>query len=187
MHRESGVPDAPAKVQGKLSAPVVVIGKKADVQFFRQLHVGSIEIRGKMIGRNCRAKRSSRFAALDHSTATSSRARSTWKKAARFSGQLAIGQKSWEQAELLAEVESTKPLSNRESAPAASASFRFAGDFLDLRAAMARTAPAQSLRAAGRLCPPAAFDRQGPSSSPAVCWRDTTTRRSALISISSLS
>jgi cytoskeletal protein CcmA (bactofilin family) len=41
---------APAKVQGKLSAPLVVIGKKAVVQFFRQLHVGSIEIRGKMIG-----------------------------------------------------------------------------------------------------------------------------------------
>ncbi len=41
---------APAKVQGKLTAPEVLIGKKANVQFFRQLHVGAIEIRGNMSG-----------------------------------------------------------------------------------------------------------------------------------------
>ena len=41
---------APAKVQRKDDAPVVLIGKKADVQFFRQLQVGSIEDSGKMSG-----------------------------------------------------------------------------------------------------------------------------------------
>jgi len=99
---------APAKVQGKLSAPVVVIGKKAVVQFFRQLHVGSIEIRGKMIGevvaQTVVTIRSTGL--LDGNVVARS---INVEKGGTFSGQLAIGGKSWEQAELLAEVESANP------------------------------------------------------------------------------
>jgi cytoskeletal protein CcmA (bactofilin family)/DNA-directed RNA polymerase subunit RPC12/RpoP len=99
---------APAKVQGKLRAGVVVIGKKADVQFFRQLHVGSIEIRGRMTGEIVAETvvtiRST--GSLDGNVVARS---INVEKGGRFSGQLAIGQKSWEQAELLAGVESTKP------------------------------------------------------------------------------
>jgi cytoskeletal protein CcmA (bactofilin family)/DNA-directed RNA polymerase subunit RPC12/RpoP len=99
---------APAKVQGKLSAPLVVIGKKADVQFFRQLHVGSIEIRGKMSGevvaQTVVTIRST--GSLDGNVVARS---INVEKGGTFSGQLAIGQKTWEQAELLGDVESTKP------------------------------------------------------------------------------
>ena len=99
---------APAKVQGKLSAPLVVISKKADVQFFRQLQVGSIEIRGKMSGeivaQTVVTIRST--GSLDGNVVARS---INVEKGGTFSGQLVIGQKKWEQAELLADVESIKP------------------------------------------------------------------------------
>jgi cytoskeletal protein CcmA (bactofilin family)/ribosomal protein S27E len=99
---------APAKVQGKLTAPLVVIGKKADVQFFRQLQVGSIEIRGRMSGEivaetvvTIRGTGS-----LDGNVVARS---INVEKGGTFSGQLVIGQKKWEQAELLPVVEGTTP------------------------------------------------------------------------------
>jgi len=99
---------APTKVQGKLSAPLVIIGKKADVQFFRQLDVGSIEIRGKMTGEVVAQTdvtiRST--GSLDGNVVARS---INVEKGGTFSGQLVIGQKTYEQAELLADVESTKP------------------------------------------------------------------------------
>ncbi len=100
---------APAKLQGKLSAPEVLIGKKADVQFFRQLQVGSIEIRGKMSGEIVAETvvtiRST--GSLDGNVVA--RAINV-EKGGTFSGQLIIGQKTWEQAELISGVEeSTKP------------------------------------------------------------------------------
>jgi len=105
---------APAKVQGKVSARLVVIGKKADVQFFRQLHVGSIEIRGKMTGEVVAQTdvtiRST--GSLDGNVVARS---INVEKGGTFSGQLVIGQKTWEQAELLGDVESTKPAAASES------------------------------------------------------------------------
>ena len=99
---------APGKVQGKLTAPLVVIGKKADVQFFRQLQVGSIEIRGKMSGEIVAETvvtiRST--GSLDGNVVARS---INVEKGGTFSGQLVIGQKTWEQAELLPVVEGTKP------------------------------------------------------------------------------
>jgi len=99
---------APVKVQGKVSAPLVIIGKKADVQFFRQLQVGSIEIRGKMIGeivaQTVVTIRST--GSLDGNVAARS---INVEKGGTFSGQLAIGQKKYEQAELLSGGESTNP------------------------------------------------------------------------------
>ena len=99
---------APAKVQGKLSAPLVIIGKKADVQFFRQLQVGSIEIRGRMTGEILAETvvtiRST--GSLDGNVVA--RAINV-EKGGTFSGQLVIGQKSYEQAELLSDFGIPKP------------------------------------------------------------------------------
>ena len=84
---------APAKVQGKLIAPLVLIGKKADVQFFRQLQVGSIEIRGRMTGEIVAETvvtiRST--GSLDGNVVARS---INVEKGGTFSGQLVIGQKT---------------------------------------------------------------------------------------------
>jgi len=98
------VAPAPAKPVPSL----VIIGKKADVQFFRQLQVGSIEIRGRMTGeilaetvvtiRNT--------GSLDGNVVA--RAINV-EKGGTFSGQLVIGQKSYEQAELLSDFGIPKP------------------------------------------------------------------------------
>jgi len=98
----------PAKVQGKVTASAILIGKKANVHFFRQLQVGSLEVRGKMSGD-----------ILADTTVTIRRtgrlegnvvARSiNVEKGGTFSGQLTIGSKKiWEQAELLPDMESTE-------------------------------------------------------------------------------
>ena len=96
---------APGKVQGRLSAPEVVIGKRADLQFFRQLQVGSIEIRGKMSGEIAAETvvtiRSN--GSLDGNVVARS---INVEKGGTFTGQLIIGQKKWEQAELIPEEES---------------------------------------------------------------------------------
>ncbi len=100
---------APAKLQGRLSAPEVLIGKKADVQFFRQLQVGSIEIRGKMTGEIVAETvvtiRST--GSLDGNVIARS---INVEKGGTFTGELIIGKKTWEQAELIPGVEeTTKP------------------------------------------------------------------------------
>ena len=99
---------APAKLQGKLVAPLVIIGKKADVQFFRQLQVGSIEIRGRMSG-EILAETVVRIAStgmLDGNVVARS---ISVEKGGTFTGQLIIGRKKYEQAELITEVETSKP------------------------------------------------------------------------------
>jgi cytoskeletal protein CcmA (bactofilin family) len=100
---------APAKVQGKLTAPVVLIGKKADVQFFRQLQVGSIEVRGKMSGEIVAETVVTIRSAgrLDGNVVARS---INVEKGGTFSGQLVIGpKKTWEQGELIPDVEATEP------------------------------------------------------------------------------
>ena len=85
-----------------------MIGKKADVQFFRQLQVGSIEIRGKMTGEIVAKTLVTirRAGSLDGNVVARS---INVEKGGTFSGQLVIGKEKWQQGELLAEVESTKP------------------------------------------------------------------------------
>jgi len=108
---------APAKVQGKLTAPLVIIGKRADVQFFRQLQVGSIEIRGRMVGEIVAETvvtiRSS--GALDGNVVA--RAINV-EKGGTFTGQLVIGQKTYEQAELLPDFEASKASKRPRRPPA---------------------------------------------------------------------
>jgi cytoskeletal protein CcmA (bactofilin family) len=97
-----------ARLPGKVSAPLVVIGKRAEVQFFRQLQVGSIEIRGKMTGEIVAETLVTirRTGSLDGNVVARS---INVEKGGTFSGQLVIGQEKWQQGELLAEAESTKP------------------------------------------------------------------------------
>ena len=117
---------APAKVQGKLSAPLVIICKRANVQFFRQIKVGSIEIRGQMSGEilaETMVKIYSSGALEGNVVARSVNV----EKGGRFTGQLVIGRKKYEQAELLPDFEA-KPAEGQTAA--ATASFRFARHFL---------------------------------------------------------
>jgi cytoskeletal protein CcmA (bactofilin family) len=95
---------APAKVQGKLSAGEVIIGKKADVQFFRQIHVGSIEIRGRISGEIAAETMVTirRTGSLEGNVVARS---INVERGGTFSGQLMIGQKNWGQAELIPEAE----------------------------------------------------------------------------------
>jgi cytoskeletal protein CcmA (bactofilin family) len=95
---------APAKVQGKLSAGEVIIGKKADVQFFRQIHVGSIEIRGRMSGEIAAETMVTirRTGSLEGNVVARS---INVERGGTFSGQLMIGQKNWGQAELIPKAE----------------------------------------------------------------------------------
>lgn len=97
---------ASGKVQGKLAAPHVLIGKKAAVQFFRELRVGSIEIRGAMLGEivaetvvTIRSNGSLEGNVVARSINV--------EKGGKFSGQLIIGQQTLQQAELLAGDESS--------------------------------------------------------------------------------
>jgi cytoskeletal protein CcmA (bactofilin family) len=108
---------APAKVQGKLSAPLVIIGKRADVQFFRQLQVGSIEIRGRMVGEIVAETVVTIRSAGTLDGNVIARAINV-EKGGTFTGQLVIGKKSYEQAELLPDLETTKPKTRLRRPPA---------------------------------------------------------------------
>jgi len=93
-----------AKVQGKLSAPLVVIGKKAKVEFYRQLRVGALEIRGRMSGEVV----AETFVTIRKSGILEGNvvARSiNVEKGGSFTGQLVIGPKRYEQGELLTDFE----------------------------------------------------------------------------------
>ncbi|MEO6871400.1 MAG: polymer-forming cytoskeletal protein [Chthoniobacterales bacterium] len=105
------------KVQGKVIAPEVVIGKKASVQFFRQLQVGSIEIRGAMTGEiladTIVTIRST--GSLDGNVIARS---INVEKGGTFTGQLVIGRQSLEQAELLPDFEENgAPAEGKEALP----------------------------------------------------------------------
>ena len=93
-----------AKVQGKLTAPLLVIGKKAKVEFFRQLKVGALEIRGRMFGEvvaeSCVTIRKS--GVLEGNVVARS---INVEKGGSFAGQLMIGPKKYEQGELLPDFE----------------------------------------------------------------------------------
>ena len=96
-----------SKVWGKLSAPLVLIGKKADVQFLREIQVGAIEIRGRMFGEIVAETVVTirRSGSLEGNVSARS---INVEKGGTFTGQLVIGRKGYEQAELLPEVEPKK-------------------------------------------------------------------------------
>jgi len=88
------------KLPGKISAAEIVIEKRAEVQFFRRVRVGTIEIRGRMsaeIVADGMVTIRKNGALEGHVTAKSINV----EKGGAFSGQLVIGKGDLQQAELL--------------------------------------------------------------------------------------
>ncbi len=95
------------KVPGRLSANHVLVEKKANVQFFRAVHVKSIEIRGHMVGEVVAdtVVVIHRNASLDGNVTAKS---ISVEKGGMFTGQLIIGSSGLKQGELLPTVPSKK-------------------------------------------------------------------------------
>jgi cytoskeletal protein CcmA (bactofilin family) len=92
--------DFSGKIPGRLNASHVLVERKAEVQFFRRVHVKSIEIRGHMTGEVI-----ADGVVVIHKTGSldgdvTARAISV-EKGGMFSGQLVIGKKELTQGELL--------------------------------------------------------------------------------------
>lgn len=92
------------KVLGSLSGHKVVVEKKSDLQFFRQVKAGCIEIKGRMTGEVVAdgLVTIGKTGALDGNVTARS---INVEKGGKFSGQLIIGQKPLHQGELLPENE----------------------------------------------------------------------------------
>jgi cytoskeletal protein CcmA (bactofilin family) len=90
------------KIPGRLTAEHVLVDRKSDVQFFRQVRVKSIEIRGRMSGEIVAdaAVVIHRGAVLDGNVTAKS---ISVEKGGIFTGQLVIGNAGLTQAELLPE------------------------------------------------------------------------------------
>jgi cytoskeletal protein CcmA (bactofilin family) len=103
------------KIPGRLTARHVVIEKKAEVQFFRRLRVGSIEIRGRMTGEIIAGSEVAirKGGSLDGDVTARS---ISVEKDGMFSGQLIIGQGALTQGELLPIV-APAALSTKAEAP----------------------------------------------------------------------
>ena len=99
------------KIPGRLTAEHVLVERKSDVQFFRQVRVKSIEIRGRMSGEIVAdaAVVIHRNAMLDGNVTAKS---ISVEKGGIFTGQLVIGNAGLTQAELLPE---TKPAAAPEA------------------------------------------------------------------------
>jgi len=91
---------ASGKIPGKLSASEMVIEKRAHVQFFRRVRVGTIEIRGRMSGEIVADGLVTirKNGALEGNVTAKA---INVEKGATFSGQLVIGKGGLQQAELL--------------------------------------------------------------------------------------
>jgi cytoskeletal protein CcmA (bactofilin family) len=91
---------ASGKIPGKLSASEMVIEKRAEVQFFRRVRVGSIEIRGRMSGEIVADGMVTirKNGTLEGNVTAKA---INVEKGGVFSGQLVIGKRGLQQAELL--------------------------------------------------------------------------------------
>src|SRR5436190_9702372 len=92
--------DTSGKIPGRLSASEMTIEKRAEVQFFRRIRVGSIEIRGRMSGEIVADGMVTirKNGALEGNVTAKS---INVEKGGTFSGQLVIGKGGLQQAELL--------------------------------------------------------------------------------------
>lgn len=104
------------KIPGRLKADRVLIERKAEVQFFRQVRAKSIEIHGRMIGDVIAETVVAihRTGALEGNVTAKS---ISVEKGGVFSGQLVIGTVGLEQAELLTETAETAPAATETDAP----------------------------------------------------------------------
>ncbi len=97
------------KIPGRISAEHILVERKADVQFFRRIHVKSIEIRGHMTG-DVEARTVvviHRNASLDGNVNAKS---ISVEKGGMFTGQLVIGSGGLTQAELLPATPAAEPV-----------------------------------------------------------------------------
>ncbi len=108
------------KLPGRLSARHLVITRKADVQCFRQVTVGSVEIKGRMSGEIV----ADTSVTIDKNASLEGNVTAkaiTVEKGGIFSGQLVIGQADLTQAELLPEQKSAISRTAESSIPGAAA------------------------------------------------------------------
>jgi cytoskeletal protein CcmA (bactofilin family) len=94
------------KIPGRLSASEIVIEKRAEVQFFRRVRVGNIEIRGRMSGEIVANGMVTirKNGVLEGNVAAKA---INVEKGGTFSGQLVVGRADLQQAELLPGESST--------------------------------------------------------------------------------
>ncbi|MDQ2867399.1 MAG: polymer-forming cytoskeletal protein [Verrucomicrobiota bacterium] len=118
---ETVVIDVQGKIPGRLVANEVIIEKRADVQFFRRVTVGKIEIRGRVTGdvTAAGAVLVRKHGSLDGAVAAKA---ISVERGGVFSGQLVIGKGELLQAELLpaeiAPVSAEPALSLAQALPA---------------------------------------------------------------------
>jgi cytoskeletal protein CcmA (bactofilin family)/ribosomal protein S27E len=110
---ESATIDFVGKLPGRLSARHVSVERKADVQCFRRVAVGSIEIKGRMIAEIVAdtSVHIHKNASLEGNVTARA---ITVDKGGIFSGQLVIGQAGLTQGELLPEQKPAAAASKRE-------------------------------------------------------------------------
>ncbi|MCA1657924.1 MAG: polymer-forming cytoskeletal protein [Verrucomicrobiaceae bacterium] len=106
------------KIPGRLKAEHILVDRKSDVHFFRQVRVRSIEIRGRMTGEVVAeaAVIIHRGAVLDGNVTAKS---ISVEKGGVFTGQLVIGSAGLTQAELLPEVKPAAAAAPEEISPVA--------------------------------------------------------------------
>ena len=99
---ESATINFVGKIPGRLTATYVSVERKSDIQFFRRVRVGSIDIKGRMTGEIIAtgAVNIHKTGVLDGNVTAKS---ITIDKGGLFSGQLVIGQADLTQGELLPE------------------------------------------------------------------------------------
>ena len=104
------------KIPGRLKANHVLIDRKSEVQFFRQVFAKSIEIQGRMIGDVIAETVVAihRTGALEGNVTAKA---ISVEKGGVFSGQLVIGSAGLQQAELLPETESAPGKSAEKETP----------------------------------------------------------------------
>jgi cytoskeletal protein CcmA (bactofilin family) len=96
------------KIPGKLSAFELIIEKRSEVQFFRRVRVGSIEIRGRMLGEVVADGMVTirKNGVLEGNVMAKA---INVEKGGTFSGQVVVGRAGLQQAELLPGESSTVP------------------------------------------------------------------------------
>jgi cytoskeletal protein CcmA (bactofilin family)/ribosomal protein S27E len=94
------------KIPGRLSASEIVVEKRSEVQFFRRVHVGNIEIRGRMSGEVVAAGMVTirKNGVLEGNVIAKA---INVEKGGTFSGQVVVGRGDLQQAELLPGESST--------------------------------------------------------------------------------
>jgi cytoskeletal protein CcmA (bactofilin family)/ribosomal protein S27E len=117
---ESATINFVGKIPGRLIANYVCVERKADVQCYRRVRVGNIDIKGRMSGEIIAtgAVNIHKTGALDGNVTAKS---ITIDKGGIFSGQLVIGQAGLTQAELLPEQKPAAASERESSIPRAAA------------------------------------------------------------------